>query len=168
ETLKEILEKVKIPIDEIDNVEMEIIKMFPDEYSFNENTLKNKIFDDEKIKKIREDIRDKWGNIKIICNEYEVLDDELFEIDFSNLDYEKIRLIDFKNMISPNLSKITDEKKRELFSKLLNEIQINIDNIISFSNNKTKFLEELKKEYQTLFFLILLKIFFQTRYPFQN
>lgn len=145
ETLKEILEEIKSPVKATANVEFEIVKTYPDKYSFGETTLQNEIFGGKEIDKIQKSIKDKWGKIKVIRGKYEVLAGTLFDFEFSNFENEKTLFTNFTNATTPNVAQITDEKERERFSKLLTEIQTDINNLTNLLAAETKFLETLKQ-----------------------
>ena len=144
-TLKEILEEIKSPVKATTDVELEIIKTFPDKYSFGETTLKNEIFGGKEIEKTQKLIKDKWEKIRTIRNKYEALAGNLFDFEFSNFENEKTLFTNFTNATTPNLAQITDEKERERFSKLLTEIQTDIGNTANLLVAETKFLDGLKR-----------------------
>ncbi len=145
ETLKEILEEIKSSIKTSADVELEVIKTFPDQYSFGETTLQNEIFGGKEIEKIQKSIRDKWEKTKVIRGKYETLTGDLFDFEFSNFENEKTLFTNFANVTASNLAQITDEKEHERFSKLLTEIQTDIDNLVNLLTAKTKFLDALKR-----------------------
>ena len=145
DTLKDILEEIKSPIKATADVELEIIKTFPDEYSFGETTLKDDIFGAKEIEKIQKSIKDKWEKIKTIRGKYEALAGDLFDFEFSNFENEKTLFTNFTNATTPNLAQITEEKERERFSKLLTEIQTDINNLANLLTAETKFLNSLKQ-----------------------
>jgi len=145
ETLKEILEEIKSPVKAIADVEFEIIKTFPDKYSFGKTTKQNEIFGGREIEKIQKSIKDKWSKIKTIRGKYEALAGTLFNFEFSNFENDKTSFTNFKNTTTPNLAQIADEKERDQFSKLLTEIQAETDNFTNLLTTETKFLETLKQ-----------------------
>src|SRR3989344_6066637 len=87
DTIKEIFEEIKSPLKATADIEIELIKTFPDSYSFGESTLQNEIFGGKEI----------------------------------------------------------DEKERDNFSKLLTEIETEINNLENFFATETKFLNALKQ-----------------------
>jgi len=145
DTLKQILEEIKSPIKATADVELEIIKTFPDKYTFGETTLVNDVFGGKEIDKIQKSIKDKWEKVKVIRGKYEALAGDLFEFEFSNFENEKTLLTNFTTATTPNLAQITDEKERERFSKLLTEIQADINNLTNLLTTETKLLEALKQ-----------------------
>ncbi|MFA6159821.1 MAG: AAA family ATPase [Parcubacteria group bacterium] len=145
EAIKEILEEINSPIKAITDIEFEIIKTFPDTYSFGESTLRNEIFGSKEIEKNKKSITDRWGKIKSIFSKYEALPGSLFDFEFSNFENEKTFLTNFITTTTPNIAQITDEKERELFSKLLTEMQTDINNLTNLLISETKFLEILKQ-----------------------
>ncbi|MBI3627515.1 MAG: AAA family ATPase [Candidatus Sungbacteria bacterium] len=145
ETLKEILEEIKSPVKATADVEFEIIKTFPDKYTFGETTLQSEIFGGKEIEKIQKSIKDKWEKIKLIRGKYEALAGNLFDFEFSNFENDKTLFTNFTSATTPNVTQITDEKERERFSKLLDEIQTDINNLANLLAAETKFLETLKQ-----------------------
>lgn len=145
ETLKEILAEIKSTVKATADVELEIIKTFPDKYSFGETTLQNDIFGGKEIEKIQKSIKDRWEKVKVIRSKYEALAGELFDFEFSNFENEKTLLNNFVTATTPNVAQITDEKERERFSKLLTEIQTDINNLTNLLAAETKLLEALKQ-----------------------
>lgn len=144
-TLKEILDEIKSPIKAMTDVELEIIKTFPDKYSFGELTLKNEIFGSKEIEKNQKSIKDKWEKIKTMRSKYETLAGNLFDFEFSDFENEKTLFTNFTNATTPNLTQITDEKERERFSKLLTEIKVDLGNITNLLVTETKFFNGLKR-----------------------
>lgn len=144
DTVNEIFEEIKSPLKATDDFEIEIIKTFPDIYSFGETTLQNEIFGGKEIEKIQKSIRDKWNKIKTIRTKYEVLGGGLFDFEFSDFTNEKTLFINFKNATAPNLAQI-EEKERDIFSKLITETEVDINNLENLLATKTKFLEALKQ-----------------------
>jgi predicted ATP-dependent endonuclease of OLD family len=144
DTVNEIFEEIKSPLKATDDFEIEIIKTFPDIYSFSETTLQNEIFGGKEIEKIQKSIRDKWNKIKTIRTKYEALGGSLFDFEFSDFTNEKTLFINFKNATTPNLAQI-EEKERDMFSKLIIETEVDINNLENLLATKTKFLEALKQ-----------------------
>ncbi len=142
---KKILKEIESPVEVTKNIDLEVIKIFPDRYSFRENTLENEIFDSEKIEKVQKSIEDKWNEVKKIREENTVLGGELFDFDFSNFANSKNLFIEFKNTVTPNIQSIVDEKIHNNFLKLFSEIELKINNLENFFTTKEKFLESLKK-----------------------
>lgn len=144
ETVKEIFEEIKSPLKATTDLEIELIKTFPDVYSFGKTTLQNEIFGGKEIEKIQKSIKDKWNKIKTIRTKYEALGGSLFDFEFSDYVNEKSLFITFKNATTPNVAQI-EEKEREIFSKLLTEIEVDINNLENLFATETKFLEALKQ-----------------------
>ena len=146
DTLKQILEEIKSPIKATVDVELEIIKTFPDKYTFGKATLANDIFGGKEIEKIQKSIKDKWEKIKVIRSKYEALAGDLFDFEFSNFENDKTLFTNFTTATTPNLAQIADEKEREQFSKLIKEIQFDINNFTNLLATETKLLEALKQQ----------------------
>lgn len=144
DTIKEILEEIKSPLKATADIEIELIKSFPDIYSFGKDTLQNEIFGSKEIDKIQKSIKDKWNKIKTIHTKYEALGGSLFDFEFSDFANEKSLFINFKNATTPNVAQI-EEKERDIFSKLLIEIETDINNLENLLATETKFLEALKQ-----------------------
>lgn len=144
DTVNEIFEEIKSSLKATGDFEIEIIKTFPDIYSFSETTLQNEIFGGKEIEKIQKSIRDKWNKIKTIRTKYEALGGSLFDFEFSDFTNEKTLFINFKNATTPNLAQI-EEKERDMFSKLITETEVDINNLENLLATKTKFLEALKQ-----------------------
>lgn len=144
DTIKEILDEIKSPLKTTADIEIELIKTFPDNYSFGESTLQNEIFGGKEIEKIQKSIKDKWNKVKTIRTKYEVLGGSLFDFEFSDFTNEKTLFTNFKNATTPNIAQI-DEKERENFSKLLTETEAEINNLENFFATETKFLNALKQ-----------------------
>lgn len=144
DTIKEILEEIKSPLKATADIEIELIKTFPDVYSFGKNTLQNEIFGSKEIDKIQKSIKDKWSKIKTIRTKYEALGGSLFDFEFSDFTSEKTFFINFKNATTPNVAQI-EEKECDIFSKLLTEIETDINNLENLFATETKFLNALKQ-----------------------
>jgi len=144
DTIKEIFEEIKSPLKATADIEIELIKTFPDSYSFGESTLQNEIFGGKEIEKNQKSIKDKWNKIKAIQAKYEALGGSLFDFEFSDFANEKTLFTNFKNATTPNVAQI-DEKERDNFSKLLTEIETEINNLENFFATETKFLNALKQ-----------------------
>lgn len=144
DTIKEILEEIESPLKATADIEIELIKTFPDVYSFGKNTLQNEIFGSKEIDKIQKSIKDKWSKIKTIRTKYEALGGSLFDFEFSDFVSEKTLFINFKNATTPNVTQI-EEKERDMFSKLLTEAETDINNLENLFATETKFLNALKQ-----------------------
>ncbi|MEF3692002.1 MAG: AAA family ATPase [Candidatus Moraniibacteriota bacterium] len=106
--------------------------------------MQNEIFGSKEIDKIQKSIKDKWNKIKTIHTKYEALGGSLFDFEFSDFANEKSLFINFKNATTPNVAQI-EEKERDIFSKLLIEIETDINNLENLLATETKFLEALKQ-----------------------
>ncbi|MFA5109335.1 MAG: AAA family ATPase [Patescibacteria group bacterium] len=144
DTIKEIFEEIKSPLKATIDIEIELIKTFPDVYSFGKTTLQNEIFGGKEIEKFQKSIKDKWNKIKTIRTKYEALGGSLFDFEFSDFVNEKTLFVNFKNTITPNVPQI-EEKEREIFSRLLTETESDINNLENLLFTETKFLEALKQ-----------------------
>ena len=144
DTIKEIIEEIKSSLKATDDLEIEIIKTFPDVYSFGETTLQNELFGGKEVEKIQKSIKDKWNKIKTIRTKYEALGGSLFDFEFLDSASEKTLFVNFKNVTTPNVAQL-EEKERETFSKLLTEIEADINNLENLLATETKFLEALKQ-----------------------
>lgn len=144
DTIKEIFEEIKSPLKATSDIEIELIKTFPDVYSFGKSTLQNEIFGSKEIERIQKSIKDKWNKVKTIRTKYEALGGSLFDFEFSDFTNEKTLFINFKNAITPNVTQI-DEKERDNFSKLLTETEAEINNLENLFATETKFLDALKQ-----------------------
>lgn len=144
DTIKEILEEIKSPLKATADIEIELIKTFPDIYSFGKDILQNEIFGSKEIDKIQKSIKDKWNKIKAIRTKYEALGGSLFDFEFIDFVSEKTLFINFKNATTPNVAQI-EEKERDIFSKLLTETEADINNLENLLATETKFLEALKQ-----------------------
>jgi predicted ATPase len=144
DTIKEIFEEIKSPLKATGDLEIELIKTFPDVYSFGKTTLQNEIFGGKEIEKIQKSIKDKWNKVKTIRTKYEPLGGSLFDFEFSDFANEKTLFTNFKNTTTPNIAQI-EEKERDIFSKLLTETEVDINNLENLLATKTMFLEALKQ-----------------------
>lgn len=145
DTIKEVFEEIKSPLKATEDIDLEVIKVFPDKYSFGESTLQNEIFGSKEIEKNQKAIKEKWRKIKTIREKYEALGGSLFDFEFSDFENEKTLFTNFINATTPNIAQITDEKERDHFSKSLTEIQTEINNLANLFATETKFLEALKQ-----------------------
>lgn len=145
DTIKEVFEEIKSPLKATENIDFEVVKVFPDKYSFGESTLQNEIFGSKEIEKNQKAIKEKWRKIKTIREKYEALGGSLFDFEFSDFENEKTLFTNFINATTPNIAQITDEKERNHFSKSLTEIQTEISNLANLFATETKFLDALKQ-----------------------
>ncbi len=144
DTVKEILGEIKSSLKSTTDIELEIIKTFPKDYSFGEETLQNEIFGGKEIEKVKKSIKDKWTKIKAIRSKNDALGGSLFDFEFSDFANEKTLFTNFKNAVTPNIAQV-EEKEREHLSKSLTEIETEISNIENLFAADKKFLEALKQ-----------------------
>ncbi len=144
DTANEILDKIESPVKATSDIELEIIKSFPDQYSFGEDTLKNEIFDDKEIEKIKKSIKDKWDKLKAIGAQNKSLEASLLDLDLSSLVNAQKIFADFKNTVTPNIQNI-DEKVRDNFLQLLSEVEAEINNLENLFIAEKMFLKSLKQ-----------------------
>ncbi len=146
DTIGEIFTEIGSTQKVVDDVELEIIKTFPDSYAFGEATKENDIFGIKEIEKIQKSIKDKWNKVKVLQTKYPQLGGVVFDFEFSDLANEKILFTTFKNATTPNTPQI-DEKDRESFTKLLAEIETELQNLENLIAMKDKFLVALRKKW---------------------
>jgi len=165
DTIKEILEEIKSLLKATNDLEIEIIKTFPDVYSFSKTTLQNEIFGGKEIEKIQKSIKDKWNKVKAIHTKYEALGGSLFDFEFSDFASEKTLFTNFKNAITPNVAQI-DEKERDVFTKLLTEAEADINNLENLLATEAKFLEALKQRIPNFILFNSFEDIFPNKIPF--
>jgi len=118
-TIKDILKEINSPEKMTTDIDLEVIKTFPNIYTFGTSTIENELFDDKEIEKIQKSIKDRWGKVKLLHAKYPQLNGNLFDFEFSDLTNEKNLFVNFKNAITPNIPQI-DEKERNNFFKITN------------------------------------------------
>jgi len=165
DTIKEIFEEIKSPLKATTDIEIELIKTFPDVYSFGKSTLQNEIFGSKEIEKIQKSIKDKWSKVKALHTKYPQLGGTFFDFEFSDLTNEKTLLTAFKTATTPNIPQI-DEKDRENFPKLLAEIETEIQNLENLTATEEKFLETLKRWIPNFVFFNSFEDIFPNKIPF--
>lgn len=165
DTVKEVLKEIGSVQKAVADVELEIIKTFPDSYTFGEDTLKNELFGAKEIEKIQKSIKDKWGKVKTLHAKYPQLGGTFFDFEFSDLTSEKTLLTTFKTATTPNIPQI-DEKDRENFPKLLTEIETEIQNLENLTATEDKFLEALKRWIPNFVFFNSFEDVFPNKIPF--
>ncbi|PIX67933.1 hypothetical protein COZ41_02350 [Candidatus Shapirobacteria bacterium CG_4_10_14_3_um_filter_35_13] len=166
DTIKEIFEEIKSPLKATTDIEIELIKTFPDVYSFGKSTLQNEIFGSKEIEKIQKSIKDKWSKVKALHTKYPQLGGTFFDFEFSDLTNEKKTLLTaFKTATTPNIPQI-DEKDRENFPKLLAEIETEIQNLENLTATEEKFLETLKRWIPNFVFFNSFEDIFPNKIPF--
>lgn len=167
DTVKAIFEEIGSQLKTTLDIELEVIKTFPDEYSFGESTSQNEIFGGKEIEKAQKSLRDKWNKVKIIRVKHEALGGSLFDFELSDFANEKTLFINFKNTTTPNIAQI-DEKERDLFSKLLTEIETEINNLENLFAAKTKFLNALKQWIPNFILFNSFEDIFPNKIPFAD
>ena len=144
-SLKEIFGKIGIDNKFSNDLLVEIIKIFPNEYRISEKSKGNLgIKDEAKQSKIRKEIEKSLQVIKKVHEQYPQIGGNVPESDFDNLSNFKTLVIQFRDQTNPNLSNITEEKEREKFSAILAEVLNNIAELENLANAETKFIEEIK------------------------
>ena len=165
DTIQEVFTEIVSTQKAVANIELEIIKTFPDTYTFGKETLKNDLFGAKEIEKIHKSIRDKWNKVRALHTKYTQLGGTIFDFEFSNLPGEKTLLANFKTATTPNVPQI-DEKDRESFPGLLSEIEIEIQNLENIVLIKDKFLEALKQWIPNFVFFNSFEDVFPNKIPF--
>ena len=144
DTVKEVLTEIGSTQKAVGDIELEIIKTFPDIYTFGKTTKENELFGTKEIEKVKKSIKDKWSKVKVLHTKYPQLGGISFDFEFSDLTSEKTLLTAFKTATAPNVSQI-DEKDRESFPKSLGEIETEIQNLENLITVEDKFFKALKK-----------------------
>lgn len=143
-TIKEVLEEISSAKKGSADVELEVIKTFPNIYNFSAKTLENELFGGEEIKKIRKSIKDRWAEVKLLHAKYPQLGGTSFDFEFSDFKNEKTLFTNFKNAATPNIPQI-DEKEQDNFSKLLTETEMETQTLEDLFAVKEKFLDAFKQ-----------------------
>jgi len=164
-TIKDILKEINSPEKATADVELEVIKTFPNIYTFGASTLENELFGGKEIEKIQKSIKDRWGKVKSLHAKYPQLGSNLFDFEFSDLTNEKNLFTDFKNATTLNIPQI-DEKERDNFSKLLTETEAEIQNLENSFVTKGKFLEALKQWIPNFILFTSFEDVFPNKIPF--
>ncbi len=165
DTVKEVLTEIGSTQKVVADIELEIIKTFPDIYTFGKTTKENELFGTKEVEKIQKSIKDKWSKIKALHTKYPQLGGISFDFEFSDLISEKALLTAFKNATAPNIPQI-DEKDRENFSKILVEIETEIQNLENFITVEDKFFKALKKWIPNFVFFNSFEDIFPNKIPF--
>lgn len=165
DTVKEVLTEIGSTQKAVADIELEIIKTFPDIYSFGKTTKENELFGTKEIEKIQKSIKEKWGKVKALHTKYPQLGGTSFDFEFSDLTNEKTLLTNFKTATTPNIPQI-DEKDRESFSKLLVEIETEIQNLENLIATEDKFFKALKKWIPNFVFFNSFDDIFPNKIPF--
>ena len=142
-TIKEVLEEIKSSTKATKDLELEIVKTFPNQYAFGTDTLSNELFGDREVQKVKKAIGENWLKIKSIHSKDPKLGGLVFDFEFSDLAKEKGLFTTFKNTITPNIPQI-DEKYRNNLTSLLAQIEEEIANLEKISGDEAKFLEAIK------------------------
>ncbi len=165
DTVKEVLTEIGSTQKAVADIELEIIKTFPDIYTFGKTTKENELFGTKEIEKIQKSIKEKWGKVKILHTKYPQLGGVSFDFEFSDLTNEKILLTAFKTATAPNIPQI-DEKDRESFPKSLIEIETEIQNLENLIATEDKFFKALKKWIPNFVFFNSFEDVFPNKIPF--
>ncbi len=165
DTVKEVLTEIGSTQKVVADIELEIIKTFPDIYTFGKTTKENELFGTKEVEKIQKSIKDKWSKIKALHTKYPQLGGISSDFEFSDLISEKALLTAFKTATAPNIPQI-DEKDRENFSKILVEIETEIQNLENFITVEDKFFKALKKWIPNFVFFNSFEDIFPNKIPF--
>ena len=165
DTVKEVLTEIGSTQKAVADIELEIIKTFPDIYTFGKTTKENELFGTKEIEKIQKSIKEKWSKVKILHTKYSQLGGVSFDFEFSNLINEKTLLTAFKTATAPNIPQI-DEKDRESFPKILVEIETEIQNLENLIATEDKFFKALKKWIPNFVFFNSFDDIFPNKIPF--
>lgn len=164
-TIKEALKEAGSDKKATGDIEIEIIKTFPNIYSFGSTTLKNELFNDAEIDKAQKEIQNHWRKVKKLHSQYPQLGGDVFDFIFTDLANTKAVFTNFKNAVTPNIPQI-DEKERENFSTLLNATEAKIQNLESLFSNNGKLLEALKHWIPNFILFTSFEDIFPNKIPF--
>ena len=164
-TIKEVLTEISSTQKAVADIELEIIKTFPDIYIFGKTTKENELFGTKEIEKIQKSIKDRWSKVKALHTKYPQLGGISFDFEFSDLTSEKTLLTAFKTATAPNIPQI-DEKDRESFPKILGEIETEIQNLENLITVEDKFFKALKKWIPNFVFFNSFEDVFPNKIPF--
>jgi len=146
ETLQEISEEIDFELETPKSIKIEIIKKYQDVYSISENSKKILGISDGRLLKNKEkEIADTYKRIKKIHSKISEPSRILPEINIDEISKSKTELENFKNEIEPDLGKITDEEKKNIFTEGLNEIINKLGEIENLGLVEEKFIEEIKQ-----------------------
>lgn len=165
DTVKEVLTEIGSTQKAVADIEFEIIKTFPDIYTFGKTTKENELFGTKEIEKIQKSIKEKWGKVKILHTKDPQLGGVSFDFEFSDLINEKTLFTAFKTATAPNIPQI-DEKDREIFPKILVEIETEIQNLENLIATEDKFFKALKKWIPNFVFFNSFEDVFPNKIPF--
>ena len=165
DTIKEVLTEIGSTQKAVADIELEIIKTFPDIYTFGKSTEENELFGTKEIEKIQKSIKDKWSKVKALHTKYPQLGGISFDFEFSDLTNEKTLLTAFKTATAPNIPQI-DEKDRESFPKILVEIETEIQNLENLIATEDNFLKAIKKWIPNFVFFNSFDDIFPNKIPF--
>lgn len=165
DTVKEVLTEIGSTQKAVADIELEIIKTFPDIYTFGKTTKENELFGTKEIEKIQKSIKDKWSKVKALHIKYPQLGGISFDFEFSDLTSEKTLLTAFKTATAPNIPQI-DEKDRESFPKILGEIETEIQNLENLIATEDKFFKAIKKWIPNFVFFNSFDDIFPNKIPF--
>lgn len=155
DTVKEILEEIASPVSKVhSDIELEIIKTFPNLYSFEKSSLKSDIFGSRDIQKAQKSVKSKWNKVKstVMRTRNESLKKRLFKFDFSDFARAKEQFMSFIDVAIDDIPNFDDEVRDNL-PQLLSEIDDEINNLEGLLTTKEDILEVLKQKYIPNFIL---------------
>lgn len=124
------------------DIELEVIKKYPKEYSIGQGNEKIEALLNIEFNKVMESLRDKWAKVKKIHSAHEALGGDLFEFEFIDLAEEKGKFDIFNSTIKPNVN-LMEEKERERFEKLLVEIKSELNSLEKVNVTKSEVLSSI-------------------------
>lgn len=164
--LREVLRE-SIPQDGIKDIEVEIIKKFPNIYVLGKNLFDEEVFNEKNIEKIKEEIKAKWDEIKVLREKLPIIGGTLFNFEFSNLENEKALLSNFKNDTNINLEKI-EENARLKLPELIAHIESSIRDLEILINAKANFIDTLKNNIPNFILFNSFDDVFPNKIPFEE
>lgn len=165
EDIEKILTEIGSAVVPDADIEFEVIKTFPNSYTFSKTTKDNEIFGTQEVEKDRKTITDKWKKIKILHAKYPQLTGTYFDFGFSDLAKEKLLFTAFRDATTPNISQI-EEKDTEEFQKLLAGVETEIKNLEDNIVIEDKFMESLIMKIPNFVFFNSFEDVFPNKIPF--
>lgn len=146
ETLKDISEESGFKIEIGKDIDVEITKKYPAEYSFSEES-KNKlgITYEQLFKGKQEEIRGAHKQIKTIHSKFPALGGTLPEMNFDNMQEFQTQFKNFQKETQPKLTQITEEKNRNDFTQAREEILKHIAEVENLQSTENRLLEKIKR-----------------------
>lgn len=165
--LEDIFDEIGLEKNNLGNTKLEIIKLFPDNYSIPDKSFKTLgLKDDASIKKKIEKI---YKNIHTIHGKHNQLGGNLPEFNLDDIPGFKASVLQFKEAITPNLDQISNETEKTKLSTHISEIIGYLDDLEKLQNFETTFLDILKKEYIPYFILFnTFEDIFPNKIPFEE